>query len=55
MKELLKLIDVKSLVTLTLTGTFVYLSVTKGMSESQFMIIFAMVMTFYFAKKDETK
>ena len=56
MKELLekitKLIDVKSIVTLTLTVVFAYLSVTKTLDTADFMMIFAMIITFYFAKKE---
>jgi hypothetical protein len=52
MKELLKLINVKSIVTLTLTSVFSYLSVVKFLEASDFMLIFAMIMTFYFTKKE---
>lgn len=58
MKELIekvvKLIDVKSMVTLSLTGVFAYLSIIGRLEPADFMMIFAMIMTFYFAKK-ETK
>lgn len=58
MKELIekvvKLIDVKSMVTLSLTGVFAYLSIVGKLEPADFMMIFAMIMTFYFAKK-ETK
>lgn len=57
MKELIekvvKLIDVKSMVTLSLTGVFAYLSIIGKLEPADFMMIFAMIMTFYFAKKDK--
>ena len=57
MKELIgkvvKLIDVKSMVTLSLTGVFAYLSIVGKLEPADFMMIFAMIMTFYFAKKDK--
>lgn len=58
MKELIekvvKLIDVKSMVTLSLTGVFAYLSIIGKLEPADFMMIFTMIMTFYFTKK-ETK
>lgn len=58
MKELIekvvKLIDVKSMVTLSLTGVFAYLSIIGKLEPADFMMIFAMIMAFYFSKK-ETK
>jgi hypothetical protein len=51
-EKIVKLIDVKSLVTLSLTGVFAYLSVIGKLDPADFMMIFAMIMTFYFAKKD---
>ena len=49
--KLAKLIDVKSIVTLALTGIFAYLSVIKVLTGDQFMIVFIMIMTYFFAKK----
>ena len=46
--KLAKLIDVKSLVTLTLTVTFVVLSVRRDLTDEQFMTIFTTVIAFYF-------
>lgn len=51
-EKIVKLIDVKSLVTLSLTGVFAYLSIIGKLEPADFMMIFAMIMTFYFAKKD---
>lgn len=49
MKErLAKLIDVKSIVTIILTGVFAFLSVTGRISGEQFLTIFATVIAFYF-------
>lgn len=49
MKEkIAKLVDVKSLVTLLLTGTFVYLSITNKISAEQFLTIFTVIISFYF-------
>ena len=49
MKEkIAKLIDVKSLVTLLLTGTFAYLSITNKISAEQFLTIFTVIISFYF-------
>lgn len=49
MKEkLAKLITVKSIVTLVLTMTFVYLSVIKVIDAEKYMMIFTMIISFYF-------
>lgn len=48
MKQLLKLIDVKSIVTLVLTGTFVALSAVGTISGDKFFEIFIMIISFYF-------
>ncbi len=48
LSKLVKLIDVKSLMTLTLTGAFVFL-VCKGVVDGDnFMAIFTMIVGFYF-------
>lgn len=43
-----KLIDVKSIVTLVLTGVFAYLSAQGTLSSDQFLTIFTTVVAFYF-------
>lgn len=49
MKEkIFKLIDVKSLVTLTLTGVFAVMSVRGQLSADQFLTVFTTVIAFYF-------
>lgn len=50
-----RLISVKSIVTLTLTGVFSYLAVIGVVSGEQFLTIFTTVIAFYFgtqAKKE---
>ena len=54
MKEkLTALVDVKSIVTIVLTGVFAYLSIAGKMTNDQFMTVFVMIMTYFFAKKDK--
>lgn len=58
MKErLAKLIDVKSIVTIVLTGIFSFLAVTGNISGQEFLTVFSVVIAFYFgtqtAKKSE--
>ena len=47
-KKLAKLIDVKSIVTLVLTGVFSYLSIAGVIGAEQFLSIFTVVISFYF-------
>lgn len=51
MKELKKLIDLKTIVTLILTVFLCYGFVKKMIDKDQFMMITTMVFTFYFTKK----
>ena len=54
MKEkLAKLIDVKSLMTLALTGGFIGLTCTGEISGEQFLTIFTMIVGFYFGTQSE--
>jgi hypothetical protein len=52
MKELIqrvvKLLSIKSLVTIALTGVFCYLSVVKVIPAEIFMTVFTVVISFYF-------
>lgn len=48
MKQLQKLIDVKSIVTLILTVTFVILAIMKVISGDKFFEVFIMIISFYF-------
>ena len=43
-----KLIDVKSIVTLVLTGVFAYLAATDKVSVDQFLTVFTVIIAFYF-------
>ena len=53
MKErIAKLIDLKSIVTLCLTGLLIYGLVSGKFDSNDVMTIIVMVFTFYFAKKD---
>ena len=50
-----RLVSVKSIVTLVLTGVFSYLAITHVISGEQFLTIFTTVIAFYFgtqAKKE---
>lgn len=48
LKRLAKLIDVKSIVTLVLTGVFAYLSIVGTIGSEQFLSIFTVIISFYF-------
>lgn len=55
---LVKLLKVKSLVTIILTAVFAYLSVVGVIKGEQFLVIFTTVIAFYFgtqAKKNESE
>ena len=49
--RLTKLIDVKTIVTFTLTATFTYLSVRGKIEPQIFMTIYTMVIGFYFGSQ----
>ena len=54
MKEkLMKLINVKTIVTVTLTGVFAYLATIGKISDQQFLGIFTVVIAFYFGTQTE--
>ena len=59
--KLVKLLDVKSIVTLILTAVFAVLALRGDISPEQFLTIFATVIAFYFGvqyqkhQKEETK
>ncbi len=53
-KRLANLLSVKSIVTLTLTGVFAFLSVDGKMSQ-EFMSIYTMVVGFYFGTQSARK
>ena len=57
-EKLAKFIDVKSVVTLLLTGVFSYLSIIGKISGQEFMTVFTVVIAFYFgtqAQKNATE
>ena len=54
LEKLSKLINVKSIVTITLTGVFAYLAIA-GETNADFMTIFTVVIAFYFGTQAEKK
>ena len=56
MKErLLKLLTVKSIVTVVLTAVFSYLAITGAVTPEMFMTVFTVVIAFYFGTQVEKK
>lgn len=54
MKERLsKLLTVKSIVTISLTAVFCYLSVVKAIPHDTFMTVFSVIIAFYFGTQYE--
>ena len=53
--KLVKLIDVKSIVTLVLTAVFAALSLTGKLSAEQFQTVFTTVIAFYFGTQYQKK
>lgn len=54
MKEKIsKLIDLKSIITISITGALIYGFVISKITSEQFMTIATMIFTFYFAKKEK--
>lgn len=54
-ERIAKLIDLKSIITIAITGALIYGFVTKMIDAEKFMTIATMIFTFYFAKKDDKK
>lgn len=52
-ERIAKLIDVKTLVTFSLTAAFVYLAIHKDIEPQIFMTIYTMVIGFYFGTQHE--
>lgn len=50
-QRIAKLIDVKSIMTILLTGVFCYLAVTKVINAEQFLTVYAVVVSFFFGVK----
>lgn len=56
MKEkLAKLINVKSIITIILSGVFAYLAVVGKVSAEQFLTIFTVIVSFYFGTQSAKK
>ena len=53
--KLAKLIDVKSIITLVLTGVFAVETVKGNISADQFLTIFTVVISFYFGTQHEKR
>lgn len=51
--RLAKLVDVKTIVTFTLTAAFTFLSVTGKIEPQIFMTIYTMIIGFYFGTQHE--
>lgn len=52
-QKIAKLIDLKSIVTILITGCLIYGFVVGKINAEQFMTIATMIFTFYFAKKEK--
>ena len=50
-----KLIDVKSIVTLVLTGVFAYLAAVGKVGVDQFLTVFTVIIAFYFGTQAQKK
>ena len=48
LQRLANLIDVKSIVTITLTVVFAFLAITGKMAADQFLTVFTVIIAFYF-------
>lgn len=55
MNRMLKLVNVKSIVTLVLTAVFAVLSLRGEVSAEQFLMIFTTIIAFYFGTQHERK
>lgn len=53
--KLAKLIDVKSIMTLVLTGVFAYLATVGKINAEQFLVIYSTCAAFYFGTKINDK
>lgn len=52
-EKLAKLIDVKSVMTLSITGAFIFLTITNKISPELFMSVFSLIVGFYFGTQSE--
>jgi len=53
LEQFKKLIEVKSLVTLPLTATFIVLALRGNINSETFMIVLMTVITYFFARKKD--
>lgn len=53
--QLSKLLTVKSIVTLVLTGVFSYMAITGEITGQDFLTIFTVIIAFYFGTQYERK
>ena len=54
-ERLARLLAVKSIVTIVLTGVFAYLTCSGGVSAEQFLTVFTVVIAFYFGTQAEKR
>ena len=54
-ERIMKLIDIKSIITLALTAVFCFLSITGTIAASQFLTIFTVITSFYFGTQVEKR
>ena len=52
-KQITKLVDLKTIITISITGCLIYGFVVGKVNTEQFMTIATMVFTFYFSKKEK--
>ena len=50
-----RLVSVKSIVTVLLTGVFGYLAVTGGIDGTEFLTVFTVVISFYFGTQAQKR
>lgn len=55
LEKIAKLIDLKSMITIAVTIAFVWGFIVGKIEAKDFLVYVAMIYTFYFTKKDETK
>ena len=52
-QKLVRMFDVKSIVTVTLTAVFAYLSATGKVDTNQFLTVFTVIIAFYFGTQSQ--
>lgn len=51
--KIAKLIDLKTIITILITGAMIYGFIVNKITPEQFMTVATMIFTFYFAKKEK--